>query len=254
MKLKLCHALSNPDHPAKERQDKAAAEMEKLQKALSEAKAKLAKTEAARVKAQNDKKDMEQGGSRAKKEMADMENAIIRAQQDLVNKDHVIKMVNGDIINNDERINKLNKEKKQIYENGTKSSEELGAAEEKLEHMKKVIQKLETTFDELEMVVEKEKKARAAVEKDRRRVEGELKIAQGNVADFDRSRKDVEATILRKDTEIKAMALRFEDEQTLVGKIQNRIKESQGRIEELEEELKAERQVRNQAERQRSAY
>ena len=80
-----------------------------------------------------------------------------------------------------------------------------------------------------------------------------MKIAQGNVADFDRSRKDVEATIQRKDTEIKAMALRFEDEQTLVGKIQNRIKESQGRIEELEEELKGERQFRNQAERQRSA-
>ena len=227
--------------------------MEKLQKDLSEAKAKLAKAEAAKVKAQNDKKDMEQGGSRVKKEMADMENAIIRAQQDLVNKDHMMKMVNDDIANNDERINKLNKEKKQISENGTKSSEELVAAEEKLEHMKKVIQKLETTFDELEMVVEKEKKARAAVEKDRRRVEGELKIAQGNVADFERSRKEVEATILRKDSEIKAMTVRFEDEQTLVGKIQKGIKESQGRIEELEEELKGERHVRNQAERQRSA-
>ena len=228
--------------------------MEKLQKALSEAKAKLAKTEAARVKAQNDKRDMEEGGSKVKKEIADMENAIARAQQDLVNKDHVIKMVKEDIANNDERINKLNKEKKQISENGTKSSEELAAAEEKLEHMKKVIQKLETTSDELEMVLEKEKKARAAVEKDRRRVEGELKIAQGNVADFERSRKDMEATILRKDSEIKAMAVRFEDEQTLVGKIQTGIKESQGRIEELEEELKGERHVRNQAERQRSEY
>ena len=116
-----------------------------------------------------------------------------------------------------------------------------------------MIQKLETTFDELEMSVEKEKKARAAMEKDRRRVEGELKIAQSDVEDFDRSRKDVEATILRKDSEIKAMAVRFEDEQTLVGKIQSGIKESQIGIEELEEELKGERHARNQAERQRSA-
>ena len=237
----------------KERHDRAAAEMDKLQQALGEAKAQLAKTEAAKVKAQNDKKDIEQGGMRVKKEIADMENAIVRTQQDLANKDHVIKMVNDDIANNDERINKLNKEKKQISEIGTKSLEELAAAEEKLDHQKKVIQKLETTFDELEMSVEKEKKARAAMEKDRRRVEGELKIAQSDVEDFDRSRKDVEATILRKDSEIKAMAVRFEDEQTLVGKIQSGIKESQIGIEELEEELKGERHARNQAERQRSA-
>ena len=227
--------------------------MDKLQQALGEAKAQLAKTEAAKVKAQNDKKDIEQGGMRVKKEIADMENAIVRTQQDLANKDHVIKMVNDDIANNDERINKLNKEKKQISEIGTKSLEELAAAEEKLDHQKKVIQKLETTFDELEMSVEKEKKARAAMEKDRRRVEGELKIAQSDVEDFDRSRKDVEATILRKDSEIKAMAVRFEDEQTLVGKIQSGIKESQIGIEELEEELKGERHARKQAERQRSA-
>ena len=120
--------------------------MDKLQQALGEAKAQLAKTEAAKVKAQNDKKDIEQGGMRVKKEIADMENAIVRTQQDLTNKDHVIKMVNDDIANNDERINKLNKEKKQISEIGTKSLEELAAAEEKLDHQKKVIQKLETTF------------------------------------------------------------------------------------------------------------
>merc|ERR1711876_111933 len=43
-----------------------------------------------------------------------------------------------------------------------------------------------------------------------------------------------------------------DDEQTLVAKVQKSIKEQQGRVEEMEEELEAERQARAKAERQRS--
>merc|ERR1719474_1636281 len=48
------------------------------------------------------------------------------------------------------------------------------------------------------------------------------------------------------------MAGKLDDEQSLVGKVQKSIKELQGRIEEMEEELEAERQARAKAERQRS--
>merc|ERR1719479_379777 len=48
------------------------------------------------------------------------------------------------------------------------------------------------------------------------------------------------------------LASKMEDEQSVVGKTQKTIKEFQGRIEEMEEELEAERQARAKAERQRS--
>merc|ERR1712062_505186 len=48
------------------------------------------------------------------------------------------------------------------------------------------------------------------------------------------------------------MGTKLEDEQNLVSKVQKAIKENQGRVEELEEELEAERQARAKAERQRS--
>ena len=48
------------------------------------------------------------------------------------------------------------------------------------------------------------------------------------------------------------LSSKLEDEQSLVGKVQKSIKELQGRIEEMEEELEAERQARAKAERQRS--
>ena len=48
------------------------------------------------------------------------------------------------------------------------------------------------------------------------------------------------------------MASKVEDEQNIVCRLQKGIKEYQGRVEELEEELEAERQARAKAERQRS--
>merc|ERR1711983_268656 len=55
-----------------------------------------------------------------------------------------------------------------------------------------------------------------------------------------------------KEKDFSGLANRLDDEQAIVGKLQKAIKETQGRVEELEEELEAERQARAKAERQRS--
>ena len=148
-------------------------------------------------------------------------------------------------------INKLNKEKKHISETSAKSSEDLQVAEDKVTHLTRVKSKLESTLDDLESSVEKEKRARGVGDKDRRKIEGELKMAQETVSDIERSKKELEATVMRKDAELSGLSSKLDDEQSLVGKIQKSIKEQQGRVEELEEELEAERQARAKAERQR---
>merc|ERR1711963_1034669 len=81
---------------------------------------------------------------------------------------------------------------------------------------------------------------------------GELKICQETVSELERSKKELEAAIMRKENEISTLAYKLDDEQSLVGKTQKPIKGLQGRIEEMEEELEAERQARSKAERQRS--
>ena len=57
---------------------------------------------------------------------------------------------------------------------------------------------------------------------------------------------------MRREKDIQTLNAKLEDEQTMVAKMQKSIKEHQGRVEELEEELEAERQARAKAERQRS--
>ena len=107
--------------------------------------------------------------------------------------------------------------------------------------MSKIKNKLESTLDELEGSLEKEKRARANVEKERRRIEGELKVSQESVGDQERSKKEVEASIERKEKDAGGLLSKLDDEQSLVAKVQKGIKENQARVEEMEEELEAER-------------
>merc|ERR1712121_288828 len=89
------------------------------------------------------------------------------------------------------------------------------------------------------------------IEKTKRKVEGDLRIAQESVNDLEGAKREMEGLIGRREKDIVAMAAKLEDEQGLVAKLMKGIKEHQGRVEELEEELEAERQARAKAERQR---
>merc|ERR1719347_1763077 len=235
-----------------DRQAKCNSQKADLEIALTAAQQKLAQTEQNRISATADKKALEAETVVIKKDIADIEIIIQKLEQEKTSRDHTIKSLNDEIANQDEIINKLNKEKKHISESGAKSAEDLQGASEKVEHLEKIKQKLESTFDELESSVEKEKRSRTVVEKERRKIEGELKMAQETVADIERTKKELEAAIMRKDTEIGGLVSKLDDEQSLVGKVQKSVKELQGRIEEMEEELEAERQARAKAERQRS--
>merc|ERR1712173_209311 len=97
------------------------------------------------------------------------------------------------------------------------------------------------TLDDLNDQLGKEKRDRIDNEKARRRVEGELKVAQEAVAELERQKKDGESTIARKEKDISTLASKLDDEQNLVSKVQKSIKDVQGRVEESEEELEAER-------------
>merc|ERR1711992_200825 len=108
------------------------------------------------------------------------------------------------------------------------------------------------TLDELNDSFEREKRARADIEKQRRKIEGELKVTQEGVSDLERQKKELENNIGRKEKDLTGLSSKLDDEQSLVSKVQKAIKEVSSRVEELEEELEAERQARAKAERQRS--
>merc|ERR1712183_962339 len=198
-----------------EKQAKISAQRADLEIELATSQDNLAKAEQARIQATNDKKDLEQESVAIKKDITDVEVVIQKLEQEKTNRDHTIKSLNDEITNQDEIINKLNKEKKHISENSAKSAEDLQGASDKVDHLMKIKSKLEATLDELESSFEKEKKSRGAIEKERRKIEGELKVCQETVAELERSKKELEAADMRKENEISSQASKLDDEQGL---------------------------------------
>ncbi|KAL1479533.1 hypothetical protein MTO96_051769, partial [Rhipicephalus appendiculatus] len=216
-----------------ERLNKALTQKGDLESQLQDLNDRLSHEEDAHAQLTQTKKKLESEVSALKKDIEDMELALQKAEQDKATKDHQIRNLNDEIQHQDELINKLNKEKKQLQEQNQKTAEDLQATEDK---------------DSLE----REKKARADLEKNKRKVEGDLKLAQEAVADLEKHKKEMEQNLQRKEKEMASLAAKLEDEQALVAKLQKQIKELQARIEELEEELEAERQARAKAEKQRA--
>merc|ERR1712128_36454 len=218
---------------------------------LAAAQKKLADTEGAKNDMMDKKRRFENDLSSFRKDIDDMQMTIQKAEQEKTNRDHTIRNMNDEIAHQDELINKLTKEKKYMQESQAKSSDELTQAEEKVDHLNKVKVKLEVTLDDLEDSYEREKKSRLDMDKQRRKIEGDLKVTQEVVIDLERDKKDVESLIEKKDKDIHEAQRRLEDEQNIVGKLQKSIKELQARIEQSEEELEGERQARTKAEKQR---
>merc|ERR1711879_584678 len=131
-------------------------------------------------------------------------------------------------------------------------NEDLQVSQDKVDHLGKIKSKLENTLDELNDSLAREKRASGDIQKQRRQVEGQLRLHQETVGELERVKKELEATICKKEKEYQVLSSKLDDEQTQVSKAQKGIKEVQGRVEELEEELEAERQARAKAEKQRS--
>jgi len=237
-----------------ERQAKAAALKADLENQLAVAQNKLSQTESARQALVGDRKAMDGEINVVKKDIEDLELTLQKIEQEKTNRDHNIRSLTDEVAQQDEVINKLNKEKKMIADNQAKSFDDLQAAEEKVAHLNSIKSKLESTHNELEDAGNREKRARGDIEKQRRKVEGELKMAQESVSELEHSKRELENIIARKEKDIAVLNAKLEDEQNVVGKVQKSIKENQGRVEELEEELEAERQARAKAERQRSDF
>merc|ERR1712131_307506 len=129
----------------------------------------------------------------------------------------------------------------------------MGAMEDKCNHLNKVKAKLEVSLDECEDALEREKKSKGDVEKMKRKIEGDLKLTQEAVSDLERVRSELQQTLMRKEKELSSVGAKIEDEHTLGSKYTKQIKELQGRIDELDEELVIERQARAKAEKDKAA-
>merc|ERR1711973_744205 len=184
--------------------------------------------------------------------MKDMDCTIEKSEEDIVTKENQIRTLKDELGHQEELIQKLAREKKQAGEARQKTEEDIQANEDKCNHLNKVKLKLEQNLDECEDSLEREKKSKGDVEKLKRKIEGDLKLTQEAVSDLERIKADLGAALQRKEKELMSVGAKIEDEHTLGSKYTKQIKELQGRIDELDEELVIERQARAKAEKNRA--
>jgi len=181
-----------------------------------------------------------------------LEEKLAAAEQDRADKDEQIRSMKDEIEHQNDAVSKLNREKKGGAEAKQKTEEDIQSMEDRCNHLARLKGKLEQNLDEAEDSLEREKKAKADVEKLKRKVEGDLKLTQETISDLDRVKAELNQAVQRKEKESAALAAKIEDEATLGSKYNKQVKELQGRLEELDEELCIERTNRAKAEKSRA--
>merc|ERR1712102_112965 len=181
-----------------------------------------------------------------------LESTLEATEEDKMTKDNQIRTLKEEIAHQEDMIAKLQKEKRGVAEARQKTAEDIQSMEDKCNHLNKVKGKLEQALDECEDGLEREKKAKGDVEKLKRKTDGDLKLTQEAVSDLERVKSELVGAMQRKDKEIASVSSKIDDEATLGAKYAKQVKELQGRLEELDEELTIERANRAKAEKNRA--
>merc|ERR1711976_573517 len=181
-----------------------------------------------------------------------LESTLEATEEDKMTKDNQIRTLKEEIAHQEDMIAKLQKEKRGVAEARQKTEEDIQSMEDKCNHLNKVKGKLEQALDECEDGLEREKKAKGDVEKLKRKTDGDLKLTQEAVSDLERVKSELVGAMQRKDKEIASVSSKIDDEATLGAKYAKQVKELQGRLEELDEELTIERANRAKAEKNRA--
>uniref|UniRef100_A0A8C0M8C8 Myosin heavy chain 3 n=1 Tax=Canis lupus familiaris TaxID=9615 RepID=A0A8C0M8C8_CANLF len=197
------------------------------------------------------KRKLEDECSELKKDIDDLELTLAKVEKEKHATENKVKNLTEELAGLDETIAKLTREKKALQEAHQQALDDLQAEEDKVNSLTKIKSKLE---QQLESSLEQEKKLRVDLERNKRKLEGDLKLAQESILDLENDKQQLDERLKKKDFEYSQLQSKVEDEQTLGLQFQKKIKELQARIEELEEEIEAERATRAKTEKQRSDY
>merc|ERR1712109_443479 len=223
-----------------------------LQKQMDETNQRIRGEEDAIANLDSQASKVKQDADKLRSQIKTLENALSTTEDDKMTKDNQIRTLKEEIVHQEDMVAKLQKEKRGVGETRQKTEEDIQAMEDKCNHLNKVKGKLEQALDECEDSLEREKKAKGDVEKLKRKTDGDLKLTQEAVSDSERVKSELVGAMQRKDKEIASVSSKIDDEATLGAKYAKQVKELQGRLEELDEELTIERANRAKAEKNRA--
>merc|ERR1712131_384341 len=105
------------------------------------------------------------------------------------------------------------------------SLSDLQSEEEKVQNLSKSKSKLEHQVDDLEVNFETEKKNTMDLERNKRKLEGDIRLAQETIMDLENDKASEEEKLKKNEFDYGQLNTKLEDEQALAGQLQKKIKE-----------------------------
>ncbi|XP_058258627.1 myosin-11a isoform X3 [Hemibagrus wyckioides] len=234
---------------AEEMRVRLAAKKQELEEILHEMEARLEEEEERSATLQVDRKKMQQQIQELEEHLEEEEDARQKLQLEKVTCEGKIKKLEDDLLVMEDQNNKLLKERKLLEERVADFSANLAEEEEKSKNLTKLKNKHESMISELEVRLKKEEKTRQELDKLKRKLEAESNDLQEQIADLQAQIAELKAQLAKKEEELQAALARLEDETAQKNNALKKIRELEGIISDLQEDLDSERASRNKAEK-----
>ncbi|XP_037004764.2 myosin-15 [Artibeus jamaicensis] len=190
--------------------------------------------------------------SELKKEIDDLETMLAKSEKEKRATEQKVKNLTEEVESLSEDISKHNREVKVVQEAHQQTLDDLHAEEEKLGDLSKANLKLEQQVNELEGALEQERKARMNCEREKCKLESDLKLNQERVAHLESSQLQLAEKLRKKELEMSQMRSKVENEKGQVAQLRKAVTELQPQIQHLKGELETERTTRAKVERERA--
>ncbi|XP_071207786.1 myosin-11a isoform X1 [Salvelinus alpinus] len=236
---------------AEEMRVRLGAKKQELEEILHEMEARLEEEEDRAQALQVDKKKMQQQMQDLEEHLEEEEDARQKLQLEKVACEGKIKKLEDDVLVMEDHNTKLLKERKLMEERLADFSSNLAEEEEKSKNLTKLKNKHESMISELEVRLKKEEKGRQELDKAKRKLEAESNDLQEQIADLLAQIAELKAQLAKKEEELQAALARLEDEMAQKNNALKKIRELEGHISDLQEDLDSERQARNKTEKAR---
>uniref|UniRef100_H2TRH2 Myosin, heavy chain 11a, smooth muscle n=1 Tax=Takifugu rubripes TaxID=31033 RepID=H2TRH2_TAKRU len=234
---------------AEEMRVRLAAKKQELEEILHEMEARLDDEEERAQSLLLDKKKMQQQMQELEEHLEEEEDARQKLHLEKVTCEGKIKKLEDEILVMEDHNNKLLKERKLMEDRVADISTNLAEEEEKSKNLTKLKNKHESMISELEVRLKKEEKCRQELDKAKRKLEAESNDLQEQIADLQAQIAELKAQLAKKDEELQNALARLEDEMAQKNNALKKIRELEGHISDLQEDLDSERAARNKAEK-----
>merc|ERR1719232_715461 len=236
---------------AEEMRARLAARKQELEEIIHDMEARIEEEEEKVLKSADEKKKLQQHIQDLEEQLEEEEAARQKLQIEKVQVEAKMKQLKEQLVASDDYKDKFGKEKKGLEEKLSDVSATLAEEEEKAKHLLKLKAKHESTIGELEEKLRKDNQQKQELERSKRKTETELGDMKEQVAEKKQQVEELQLTLGKREEEVANAMMKVDEKKQQVEELQLQLGKRETQLSEVVEDLEAEKDARNKAEKQK---